>query len=73
MLRDTPAAVHREVLRQAADGIKNAMQYDPVNICEVAGFVDTLVSSPSPFSEEKLGGGPWQVSAYGNKSTTHTT
>lgn len=50
-----------EVLRQAANGIKHAMQFDPVNICEVAGFVDTLLSTPSPFSEEKLGGGPWQV------------
>lgn len=49
------------VLRQAADGIKQAMQYEPVNICEVAGFVDTLLTTPSPFVEEKLGGGPWQV------------
>jgi hypothetical protein len=51
----------RELLRDAADGIKLAMQRDLVDVCEVAGFVDTLLSTPSPFSEEKLGGGPWQV------------
>lgn len=51
----------KELLRDAADGIKLAMQRDLVDVCEVAGFVDTLLSTPSPFSEEKLGGGPWQV------------
>ncbi len=70
MTRAALVAAYREVLRQAADGIKHAMQFDPVNICEVAGFVDTLLSTPSPFSEQKLGGGPWQVAAYNNNTIT---
>ena len=50
-----------EPLKQAADGIREALGAELVNCAEVAGYVDTLLATPSPFEEAKLGGGPWQV------------
>jgi len=48
-------------LQQAADGIRQALGEEVVNCAEMAGYVDTLLASPGPFDERKLGGGPWQV------------